>query len=143
MDDWVLSTFNIPSVTNELGTEDQYTDAWTVQSVSTGYQLCNENLQWLEHTYHKIGPQLKLNGGSFKNLAQNAPKEQQMVGISSNDTSTIPDKEEQNLMQLDLILTNQGLSSLAEGGYNLQLNNDNMKVVSFAQNEINAKGSDK
>ena len=46
-------------------------------------------------------------------------------------------------MQLDLILTNQGLSSLAEGGYNLQLNNDNMKVVSFAQNSVSAKGSEK
>jgi len=28
MDDWVLSTFNIPSITNELGTEDQFVDAW-------------------------------------------------------------------------------------------------------------------
>jgi len=46
-------------------------------------------------------------------------------------------------MQLDLILTNQGLSSLAEGGYNLQLNNDNMKVVSFAQNAVSTKGSEK
>ena len=46
-------------------------------------------------------------------------------------------------MQLDLVLTNQGLSSLAEGGYNLQLNNDNMKVVSFAQNVVDAKGQKK
>lgn len=98
MDDWVLSTFNIPSVTNELGTEDQYTDAWTVQSVDTGYQLVNENLPWLEHTYHKIGPQLKVNGGSFKSLAQksDAPKDEKLVGIAGKDATT--EKEEPNLM---------------------------------------------
>lgn len=98
MDDWVLSTFNIPSVTNELGTEDQYTDAWTVQSVDTGYQLVNENLPWLEHTYHKIGPQLKVNGGSFKSLAQksDAPKDEKLVGIAGKDAT--PEKEEPNLM---------------------------------------------
>lgn len=104
MDDWVLSTFNIPSVTNELGTEDQYTDSWTAQSSSTAYQLVNENLPWVEHVYHKIGPQLKINGGSFKSLAQDAPKDKQLIGLNGKDAT--PEKEDQNLMQLDLILTN-------------------------------------
>ena len=43
-------------------------------------------------------PQLKVNGGSFKSLAQksDAPKDEKLVGIAGKDAT--PEKEEPNLM---------------------------------------------
>jgi hypothetical protein len=35
MDDWVLATYNIPSVTAELGNESQYEAEWTVKNKET------------------------------------------------------------------------------------------------------------
>lgn len=32
MDDWILATFNIPSVTNELGTDSQFSNGWVVNN---------------------------------------------------------------------------------------------------------------
>jgi hypothetical protein len=40
MDDWVLATYNIPSVTAELGDENQYLGEWTVKDRSTALSIC-------------------------------------------------------------------------------------------------------
>ena len=37
MDDWILATYNIPSVTGEIGNEDDFIDEWTVQSADKAY----------------------------------------------------------------------------------------------------------
>jgi len=60
MDDWVLSEFNIPSVTNELGTEDQYTDSWQVKDRETALTILEDNSHWLDHLYEKLGVQLTI-----------------------------------------------------------------------------------
>lgn len=55
MDDWILATYNIPSVTGEIGNEADFQDEWTVQSPQKAYQITRDNIAWLEHTYQKIG----------------------------------------------------------------------------------------
>ena len=66
MDDWVLATFNIPSVTAELGDENQYIGEWTVKDKSTALSICQENSNWLEHTYKKLGNQINLQAAYYK-----------------------------------------------------------------------------
>lgn len=51
MDDWILSTYNIPSVTGEIGNENDFINEWTVQSADKAYQITSDNLPWIEHTY--------------------------------------------------------------------------------------------
>tara|TARA_B110000285_G_scaffold103429_1_gene117730 strand:+ start:265 stop:435 length:171 start_codon:yes stop_codon:yes gene_type:complete len=55
MDDWVLATFNIPSVTGELGNQDDFIEEWQVKSADMAWSILSDNTNWIEHTYHKIG----------------------------------------------------------------------------------------
>ena len=61
MDDWILGTLDIPSVTAELGFVDSYIDQWTIKSRSEALKLCQDNSQWLEHVFAKLGGQVALN----------------------------------------------------------------------------------
>lgn len=60
MDDWVLATFNIPSVTGELGNQDDFIEEWQVKSSDLAWNILKDNNNWIEHTYHKIGSQLAM-----------------------------------------------------------------------------------
>lgn len=60
MDDWVLSELNIPSVTNELGTINQYNDEWSVRSKEDAKKICDDNSQWLDFVYEKLGVQMSI-----------------------------------------------------------------------------------
>jgi len=60
MDDWILATFNIPSVTGELGNESEFIDEWTIKDSDKAFKILIDNNPWVEHTYHKIGSQLAL-----------------------------------------------------------------------------------
>jgi hypothetical protein len=60
MDDWVLATFNIPSVTGELGNQDDVIEEWQVKSSDLAWNILKDNNNWIEHTYHKIGSQLAM-----------------------------------------------------------------------------------
>lgn len=43
MDDWVLQTYNIPSVTAELGNDSDFLQGWTVKSKETAFDICKDN----------------------------------------------------------------------------------------------------
>lgn len=66
MDDWILGTLNIPSVTAELGLQEQYIDSWQIKDKETALQIMEENEPWLEHTYQKIGCQVNLKPVYYK-----------------------------------------------------------------------------
>ena len=58
MDDWVLATYNIPSVTGEIGNQADFEDEWTAKSKERAYQIVRDNNPWIEHTLKKIGTQV-------------------------------------------------------------------------------------
>jgi hypothetical protein len=43
MDDWVLATYNIPSVTGEIGNESDFLDEWTVSSENKAFEILTQN----------------------------------------------------------------------------------------------------
>ena len=55
MDDWVLQNLGIPSITNELGEENQYENGWVVTNRDTARNIVLENSNWLEFAYEKLG----------------------------------------------------------------------------------------
>lgn len=59
-DDYILSEFRIPSVTAELGREGQYIEEWQNKNNEEALKICEDNSDYLEFTYSKIGAQLKL-----------------------------------------------------------------------------------
>ena len=76
MDDWVLATYNIPSVTGEIGNVDDFKEEWTVNSADKAYEIISSNQPWLEHTYLKLGSQLKMAPSKYKVLKnQDIPSE--------------------------------------------------------------------
>lgn len=60
-DDYILSEFKIPSVTAELGREGQYVEEWANKNVDEALKICQDNSDYLEFTYQKIGAQVQLN----------------------------------------------------------------------------------
>ena len=55
MDDWILATYNIPSITGEIGNIEDFIDEWTVKSADKAYELVTQNEPWIEHTFQKVG----------------------------------------------------------------------------------------
>jgi hypothetical protein len=58
MDDWVLATYNIPSVTGEIGNSNDFIDEWTAKSLDKAYSIVNDNSPWIEHVLKKVGTQI-------------------------------------------------------------------------------------
>ena len=77
MDDWVLATYNIPSVTGEIGNESDFNDEWTAKSKNMAYEIVRDNHLWIEHTLKKIGTQIQLEPKhiTFSNEAKSDKKE--------------------------------------------------------------------
>jgi hypothetical protein len=103
MDDWVLSTFGIPSVTNELGNENQYIGEWTIKNKDEALKICQDNSHWLEHTYKKLGNQIALTPLYYKPI-------------------------DGNTIKLFLNITNEGLSDL-NNSYEIKLNDHGVSQV--------------
>ena len=60
MDDLVLATYNIPSVTGEVGNQADFEDEWTAKSKDRAFTIVKDNSPWIEHTLKKIGTQVQL-----------------------------------------------------------------------------------
>lgn len=48
-DDYVLSEIGIPSVTAELGDNDDYVNDWICQSAVHCYNILSENARWMDY----------------------------------------------------------------------------------------------
>ena len=48
-DDYVLSKFGIPSVTAELGANDEYLDTWMCKDERSCFNILSENAPWIEY----------------------------------------------------------------------------------------------
>ena len=124
MDDWILATYNIPSVTGEIGSIDDFIDEWTVKSADKAYQIVTENQPWLEHTFQKIGTQLKMKPVTY--FEYSAPK---------NGTSLAQKTEmlaNEKLITVKLNVTNSGLSDMSSP-YDLEISNLDVSIVSSDQ----------
>ena len=67
-DDYILGELGIPSVTAELGTEGQYIEEWQVKNLDEAVKICQDNSQYLEFTYEKLGAQLALTPIKYEKL---------------------------------------------------------------------------
>lgn len=50
-DDYITATYGIPSVTAEIGQDDNFIDQWIVKNKETGYNIMKANDPWLNYIY--------------------------------------------------------------------------------------------
>jgi len=53
-DDYMLSTFGIPSVTAEMGFFGQYIEDWRCSSKAICYEILRENTRWIEYIFKNL-----------------------------------------------------------------------------------------
>jgi hypothetical protein len=53
-DDYVMSTFGIPSVTAEMGYDGQYFKEWMCKNKKTSFDILSENANWMEYIIKKV-----------------------------------------------------------------------------------------
>lgn len=58
--DWILGTLGIPSICPEIGSGNLFSYDFTIPFRSVLIEVLEGNLNWLEHTYEKIGNQFKI-----------------------------------------------------------------------------------
>jgi len=56
--DWILGTLGIPSICPEIGSSDFFSYMWNIPFRKVVFNIMEENLNWLENTYVKIGNQI-------------------------------------------------------------------------------------
>jgi hypothetical protein len=47
MDDWILATYGIPSITSELGNDGQYVNDWQNKSPEEALSIIKDNGDWI------------------------------------------------------------------------------------------------
>ena len=53
-DDWIMETYGIPSVTSEIGYENQFIEDWVVKSKEMALDIVKNNSIWLDYIFKKL-----------------------------------------------------------------------------------------
>lgn len=64
--DWILSELGIPSICPEMGSSDLFSYQFILPYRRVMIRVLRENINWLEHTYDKIGNQFKVDAKSYE-----------------------------------------------------------------------------
>lgn len=69
--DWILGELGIPSICPEIGSSDYFSYMWNIPFRRVVSNILEENLNWLENTYNKIGNEVSVEPIGYKKLAHN------------------------------------------------------------------------
>lgn len=69
--DWILGELGIPSICPEIGLSDFFSYMWNIPFRRVVSNVLEENLNWLENTYTKIGNEISVNPVGYKKLGNN------------------------------------------------------------------------
>jgi len=53
--DWILGTLGIPSICPEVGSSDYFSYQWNIPYRPVVINILEENINWIENTFKKIG----------------------------------------------------------------------------------------
>lgn len=67
--DWILGELGIPSICPEIGSSDFFSFMWNIPFRRVMVNILEENLNWLENTYAKIGNQIEVEAIGYDKLA--------------------------------------------------------------------------
>lgn len=63
--DYITHQYSIPAAEAELGAWADYNKMWFPHTPERAFQIVNENLPWLEHTYEKLGNQISIEPAGY------------------------------------------------------------------------------
>lgn len=58
--DWITHQLGIAGAEAEIGAWTDYDHFWVPRSLKTAQKVLDENLEWLEHVYEKMGNQIRI-----------------------------------------------------------------------------------
>lgn len=58
--DWITHELQIPAAEAEIGDWSDYNKMWFPHTPQRAFEIINNNMNWLEHTYEKIGNQISI-----------------------------------------------------------------------------------
>lgn len=58
--DWITYALGIPAAEAELGSDKEYRDFFVPKSVRGARKIIDENMNWVQHTYEKLGNQISI-----------------------------------------------------------------------------------
>ena len=64
--DWILGTLGIPSICPEVGSSDYFSYQWNIPYRKVVINILEENINWIENTFKKIGNQVKIAPVGYK-----------------------------------------------------------------------------
>lgn len=67
--DWILGELGIPSICPEIGSSDFFSYMWNIPFRRVMVNVLEENLNWLENTYDKIGNQIEVEAIGYEKLS--------------------------------------------------------------------------
>lgn len=67
--DWITGELGIPSICPEVGSSDFFSYMWNIPYRKVAVNIFEENLNWLENTYVKVGNEFRIEPIGFKPTA--------------------------------------------------------------------------
>ena len=85
--DWITGALGIPSICPEIGSSDIFSYDFTIPFKRVVLTVLKENINWMDHTYHKIGNHYELtplgqNKGKFYLLVTNKGMSDQLTPLN-------------------------------------------------------------
>ena len=111
--DWITHSLGIPASEAEISAWEDLQYNWFPFDNARSFRIVNENLDWLEHTYKKIGNQIKIEPIGYTRSLENGKQ----------------------LAILKMNITNLGLSDQIHDDIKLNFNNQNLKILSTNQKD--------
>ena len=53
-DDYMMATYGVPSVTSEMGFDEEYVDNWVCKTSSICYDILTQNSKWIDYVFSSI-----------------------------------------------------------------------------------------
>jgi hypothetical protein len=91
--DWITGELGIPSICPEIGSNDIFSYTWNIPFRKVVLSVLEQNINWLEHTYDKIGNQITVN-----------PLGYEVISTKNSDMNS------KNIVNLYINITNLGIS---------------------------------
>lgn len=120
--DWITHELKIPAAEAEIGDWSDYNKMWFPHTPHRAFEIISENMDWLEHTYEKIGNHISIEPVGYV-------KQRQYRDDKRFD--------QDNHATLYIKVTNHGLSDQVHDDIRLKVNNYNIKVFADQKKDKN------
>jgi hypothetical protein len=94
--DWILGALGIPSICPEVGSSDYFSFQWNIPYRKVVINILEENINWIENTFKKIGNQVKITPIGYQWVKKLANGQAQVIAIFNVSNHGLADQVMKN-----------------------------------------------